>query len=612
MNFNLRKKILLGYLLVVFIIIGVAGWSVYNFSSLNDAIRDIMVENYRSVIASEKMMESLERQDSGELMFLFGQEKKANQIFHENQMQFMKYLSRAEDNITIQDERHIIDSINVKYQQYISIFSKLKNRSQEKTVQEQKEFYLDSIMPIFEEIKSLTMRLLMVNQNHMRFSQQKANDNATKAIYSTLIFSSIAILTAIIFGLYIAGVIIKPVKKLTNSVRKVAAGELDQAIEVTTKDEIGRLAEEFNIMTRKLKEYEKLNVSKLLEEKKKSEGIVKSISNPIIVTDDDNKISLINYKAAQLFNVKEKQVLGSHFLENIKNDNIFELINDTLESGEEHSDRKGEVLQFQQDQQELTFRITTTPVIDEDGKVIMVITLLEDITKLKKVDEMKSEFVSMVSHEFRTPLTSMSMGINMLLKEKTGSINEDQKELLEVAEEDCQHLSNLVDDLLDLSKMESGEIDLEFENVKLGKIFDASIKPLEQQAEDKGIELVRDEEIDLEVHADVNKITWVITNMIGNALRYTEKGDRIELHADKKGYKVHIAVSDNGAGIPKEYQHKIFEKFVRVGQDKDSSTGTGLGLAISKEMVEAHGGRIWVDSKEGKGSTFTFTVKLAK
>lgn len=612
MNFNLRKKILLGYLLVVFIIIGVAGWSVYNFSSLNDAIRDIMVENYRSVIASEKMMESLERQDSGELMFLFGQEKKANQIFHENQMQFMKYLSRAEDNITIQDERHIIDSINVKYQQYISIFSKLKNRSQEKTVQEQKEFYLDSIMPIFEEIKSLTMRLLMVNQNHMRFSQQKANDNATKAIYSTLIFSSIAILTAIIFGLYIAGVIIKPVKKLTNSVRKVAAGELDQAIEVTTKDEIGRLAEEFNIMTRKLKEYEKLNVSKLLEEKKKSEGIVKSISNPIIVTDDDNKISLINYKAAQLFNVKEKQVLGSHFLENIKNDNIFELINDTLESGEEHSDRKGEVLQFQQDQQELTFRITTTPVIDEDGKVIMVITLLEDITKLKKVDEMKSEFVSMVSHEFRTPLTSMSMGINMLLKERTGSINEDQKELLEVAEEDCQHLSNLVDDLLDLSKMESGEIDLEFENVKLGKIFDASIKPLEQQAEDKGIELVRDEEIDLEVHADVNKITWVITNMIGNALRYTEKGDRIELHADKKGYKVHIAVSDNGAGIPKEYQHKIFEKFVRVGQDKDSSTGTGLGLAISKEMVEAHGGRIWVDSKEGKGSTFTFTVKLAK
>ena len=288
------------------------------------------------------------------------------------------------------------------------------------------------------------------------------------------------------------------------------------------------------------------------------------------------------------------------------------MINDTLESGEEHSDRKGEVLQFQQNQQELTFRITTTPVTDEDGKVIMVITLLEDITKLKKVDEMKSEFVSMVSHEFRTPLTSMSMGINMLLKEKAGSINEDQKELLEVAEEDCQHLSNLVDDLLDLSKMESGEIDLEFENVKVGKIFDASIKPFEQQADEKGIELIRDDEIDLEVHADVNKITWVITNLIGNALRYTEEGDRIELHADKKGHKVHIAVSDNGAGIPKEYQHKIFEKFVRAGQDKDSSTGTGLGLAISKEIVEAHGGRIWVDSKEGKGSTFTFTVKLAK
>ncbi|ADL12887.1 HAMP domain-containing sensor histidine kinase [Acetohalobium arabaticum] len=614
-NLNLRTKILVGYLITVMIIIGVASWAIYNFVSLNESINDIMVENYRSVIAAEGMMEALERQDSAELIFVFGQQKKALDIFKKNQMQFMKHLSRAEDNITIDKEKKIIANLNQEYQNYLEMFSTLQRKADQSKLKEAQNFYLEEVMPQFEKIKTETRDLLLVNQNHMKTAQEKANDSAVKAVYSTAIFSVIATIFAILFGIYISNLIIKPVKELTATVKEIAAGNLDHEIKMDTKDEIGQLAHEFNSMTERLKEFEEMNVGKVIEEKNKSEAIVKSISNPLLVTDEENKVQLMNPKAEELFDLNEDNIVETHFLESIDEDRIFDLITETLDSGEEQVGKNNEVITFKPDNNDSKghyFRINTTPVSDREGNTNLVVTLLEDITHLKEVDQMKSEFVSMVSHEFRTPLTSMNMGINMLLEENIGEINEEQKELLEVAKEDCEHLNNLVDDLLDLSKIESGEIDLEFDAVAVKKIFEASIQPFMTQAEEQGVDLITEETNGLEVYADFNKITWVITNLIGNALRYTGKGDKIKLLADKKGHKMHISVADTGEGIPKEYRHKIFKKFVRVGDDKDEETGTGLGLAISKEIIEAHGGRIWVESEVGEGSIFTFTLKLPK
>jgi len=611
-NLSLKTKILLGYIVIILITIGVALWSINNFMTLNEAIHDIMVENYRSVIAAENMVESLERQDSAELIFIFGQKERALNIFRENQMQFMKYLSRAEDNITISGEEKIINNINKDYQVYLDKFWNLRQLSNQDNLQKIQDYYLQESMLQFQTVKNEARKLLMINQEHMKKSQQKANNNASQAIYSTIVFSVLAVILAIVLGIYISNLIIRPTKRLTEIVKEVADGDLEQIIEIDTKDEIGELAAEFNSMTQRLREYEEMNVSKLIAEKNKSEGIVKSISSPLLVTDDDNKILLINPRAEKLFKLEEEDVLGNHFLETVKEERIFNLITETLNSGSEQSGKDSRVIKFEQKNEELYFRVSTTLVKDKSGDTKLVVTLLDDITHLKEVDEMKSEFVSMVSHEFRTPLTSMNMGISMLLEGNIGEVNDNQQELLEVAKEDCERLNNLVDDLLDLSKIESGEINLEFDNIQVEKIFEASIKPFVDQAKNKGVELVADNIDDLAVHADLNKITWVITNLIGNALRYTNSGDQIKLLAEKKGHKVHISVTDTGEGIPKEYQHKIFDKFVRVGGDKDKDTGSGLGLAISKEMIEAHGGRIWVESEVGEGTTFTFTLKLPK
>ncbi|WP_018248359.1 ATP-binding protein [Orenia marismortui] len=611
-NLSLKTKILLGYIVIILITIGVALWSISNFITLNQAIHDIMVENYQSVIAAEKMVESLERQDSAELIFIFGQEDKALDIFQDNQMEFMKSLSRAEDNITIPQEEEIIQNINQDYQLYLENFWKLRQFSSRNNFKEVQNYYLEEIMPQFNKVKKETRRLLLVNQEHMKESQQRANNNASQAIYSTIVFSIMAVILAIILGIYISNLIIRPTKRLTEIVQEVADGDLEQIIEIETKDEIGKLAQEFNSMTQRLREYEEMNVSKLIAEKNKSEAIVKSISNPLLVTDDENRVLLINPRAEKLFSLDESRVSNNHFLETIKDERIFSVIRETLSSGSEQTGKDSKVINFEKDNKEIFFRVTSTPVKNKEGESKLVVTLLDDITHLKEVDEMKSEFVSMVSHEFRTPLTSMNMGIGMLLEENIGDINDNQKELLEVAKEDCERLNNLVDDLLDLSKIESGEINLEFANIQVEKVFTASIKPFIEQSKNKGVDLIAEETKGMAVYADFNKITWVITNLIGNALRYTKKGDQIKLSAEKKGHKVHLSVSDTGAGIPKEYQHKIFDKFVRVGGDKDKDTGSGLGLAISKEMIEAHGGRIWVESELGKGTSFTFTLKLPK
>ncbi|MGM0500910.1 MAG: ATP-binding protein [Bacillota bacterium] len=611
-SLNLKTKILVGYLLVVIILIGVASWSIYNFMTLNDAINDIMVENYRSVIAAEGMMEALERQDSAELIFVFGQKEKALDIFQRNQMEFMKYLSRAEDNITIDGEKEILDDINQKYQQYLERFYDLRDKYQQSEFDQLETHYLEKIMPQFEAVKKETRNLLQINQSHMKSAQEKANDNSSKAIYSTIAFSGVAVILAILSGLYISNLILKPIRELTETVKEIAGGDLEHVIQVESEDEIGELAHEFNKMTQRVKEFEEMNVSKIIKEKNKSEGIVKSISNPLLVTDEDNKIQLMNPKAEEVFNLDEKKVTGDHFLEHIEEDRIFDLITTALETGEKQGGSGHQVFEFidKTEDKTLYFRINVIPVKDKEDNINLVVTLLEDITHLKEVDQMKSEFVSMVSHEFRTPLTSMNMGINMLLDENVGELNEEQEELLEVAKEDCENLNELVDDLLDLSKIESGEIDLEFKAVSVDDIFSASMKPFIEQAKEAGVNLIKEDVGDLKVQADFNKITWVITNLIGNALRYTEQGDEIKLSATKKGHKVHISVSDSGAGIPKKYQSKIFDKFVRVGDDQDKNTGTGLGLAISQEMIEAHGGRIWVDSTVGEGSKFTFTLKL--
>lgn len=595
---SLKTKIFIGYLIVVLILVIVTLWAINNFTNLSDSINNIMVENYRSIKACESMIESIERQDSSILMMLNGPTEEGRQKFRENEQSFYKWLGRAEDNITIEGEAQIIEKIGEDYSSYINKFDEFYHQS----VTNKWDYYNKQLLPMFERIKIELRKLRALNQSTMVTAQKKANARADGAVISTSIISIIAIFVAIGFGLYLSGQILKPIKKLEEAIQRISERNFEQKIEVYSKDEIGKLADEFNKMIERLQEYEKINVSKLVTEKEKSEAIVNNITSPIIVTDNENRVVLLNESARELFNVREEG--NNHILEVINNEELFEIIKKNVETGDNTS-----TIDINQDNNEYHFRVSSSVVRNRNKEIQFVVTLLEDVTKLKEIDNMKSEFVSTVSHEFRTPLTSMNMGLSMLLEEDIGPINDEQRQLLEAAYEDCERLNELVNDLLDLSKIESGKIKMEFDKADIEEIIRATIRPFIKQAEEKGINISSiDMSEKIYAWADPNKISWVISNLIGNALRYTPEAGSIEVGASLKGRNVIIYVEDTGVGIPEEYQDKIFDKFVRANNNKDGNTGTGLGLAISREIIEAHNGEIWVESKEGKGSKFIFTI----
>ena len=242
---------------------------------------------------------------------------------------------------------------------------------------------------------------------------------------------------------------------------------------------------------------------------------------------------------------------------------------------------------------------------------IGVVILVQDITKLKKINQMKTDFVSTVSHEFKTPLTSMGMAVSMLAEGK--NLNEDQRECVNIIKEDNERLNILVNDLLDLSRIESGKTVMNMKENFVSEIVNSAVNSLKKLFETENVNYkVGNIDLNYKVMADFNRIIWVMTNLLTNAVKYRDESRQleIEINAVKEEDRILFSVKDNGIGIDDEFHEKIFNKFIRVSVSEDGKvTGTGLGLSICKGIVEAHKGKIWVESKKGEGSTFYFELK---
>ncbi len=611
-NRGIKFKILLIFILIFILLAINSIWSIINFNSLSNSIENIMESNYKTIEAAQSMTVAIERQDSAELEQMFSNSDINSSSFRENEVEFLRNLSRAEDNITEEGEAEILSRINTLYIEYVDKYSILVDIQNNEGSNSAKEYYYNEILPLFEETKEETRKLLTLNQLSMVSRKDRAHDISTSATFSTMLISILTIIIGIVMAVYLSNKVVKPIQDLITKIKKIAEGDYKQQLDISGSDEIARLAKEFNTMTQKLQSYELLNIKKLMEEKQKSDAIVESISDGIIVTNDEHKILLVNRAAEKALDIREKEALNRHFLEVIKKEDIFEIIEKVKDKSPNYEYKKYLDISLEVDGKNEYYRLNVRPIRTREGENIGVVTLMQNITKLKEVDQIKSDFVSTVSHEFRTPLTSITMGVGLLLDEVPGPINEEQKELVEAIEEDSERLRKLVSDLLDLSRMESGNIKMDIERHNLKDILDNAIKPFKRQFEEQGVDIELKIRKNLsEVKVDFNKISWVFTNLIGNALRYLpeDKKGKIIINAKETANKMLISVSDNGKGISEEYQQKIFEKFIQA-KDNDNKGGTGLGLAISKEIVNAHGGEIWVKSKVGEGSTFYFTLKL--
>jgi two-component system, NtrC family, sensor histidine kinase KinB len=443
----------------------------------------------------------------------------------------------------------------------------------------------------------------------------KASDRARyiakRAIWSMAIIGIAAVGIGIGFSLLLSNLLTKPVRQMVEATQKIAEGRYDIQIPTSSSDELGRLTEEFNSMSQKLKGFHDLNIEQIMAEKRKSEAIIRSIDDGIILVDAEFKVTGMNPMARRILDVQPDGAQNRHFLEVVKSDQLFNFIKQSMESGKPPNiEEKQNVFTVERGEARRHYQFSITPVHGKKGVLIGVVLLLRDVTRLTELDRLKSEFVMTASHELRTPLTSIGMSIDLLVESAMRKLNEKEQKLLSAAHEDLQRLKVLVSNLLDLSRIEAGKTEMDFSSVSVHFLLEKVTSIFKTPAEEKGIGLCSSapEEIP-NVKADSDKIIWVLTNLVSNALHYTHQGGQIRLFAEPFLPYLQISVRDDGPGIPFEYQSKIFDKFVQVKSDKVLG-GSGLGLAICKEIIRAHGGTIWVDSVPGSGSTFTFTLPI--
>jgi len=610
MTWTLRKKIFLGYGITLILMVLILVWAFLNLWDLGRASEAILRENYRSILAAENMVYALERQDSAVLLVLLGYEGEGWKQFRENESQFFQWLGRAKDNITIEGEDKIVSAIDTGYSAYLNLTSEVKPISISGP-RKAATLYHETILPAFLKVRETCIRLREINQENMYKVSDRASFIAQRAIWSMGIIGFAAVAIGIAFSLFLSNLLVRPVQQMMQATQKISEGSYDVEVSIKSSDELGRLTEEFNSMAKKLQAYHSLNIEQIMAEKRKSESVIRSIDDGLVLIDADCKVTDMNPMAGFILQVEPEKVVTRHFLEVVKNEQLFNYIKQSIESGKPSQiEEKQKVLTVERDGGRRHYQFSVTPVPGRPGFLLGVVLLLRDVTRLAELDRLKSEFVMTASHELRTPLTSIGMSIDLLLESAPKKLNEKEQQLLSAAHEDLQRLKVLVDNLLDLSRIEAGKMEMEFSSNPVRPLMEKVVEFFKIQAEQRGIMLSLDVPEGLpNMKADVNKITWVLSNLISNALHFIPRGGNIRLTVEAFGPFIQISVGDNGPGIPYEYQSKIFDKFVQV-KSNNILGRSGLGLAICREIVRAHGGTIWVDSVPGAGSTFNFTVPI--
>lgn len=608
---TIKAKILFGYGIAFSMMGLVVAWAVIHLLLLGKASDAILQENYRSILAAANMIHALERQDSGILLMFLEDRDRGIRQFRENEAVFLQWLVRAKDNITIPGELELIESIENDYSKYRQQFSELTELAKDNHSSSVQIKYQNSLYPIFSRILNTCGELHHLNEKVMQSASENAASVAKRATWSTIVVAIISLIVVWTLSFILAGRIVHPIERFIKASREIAAGEYSVLIPEESGDELGNLAKEFNQMVVQLNQYYKMNIEKIISEKKTSEAILFSIDDGLVVFDADLQVMSINPAARRMLRLEFQETSQMCCADILPDQNVCNLIQQTIKTGSLPEAKEEErIISLGKDGNHQHYLFSITKI---HGKQHLsgVVLLLRDVTRLKEVERLKSEFVMAASHELRTPLTSIGMSIDLLLEHALNTLPEKDQELLRAAHEEVQRLTILVNDLLNLSRMEAGQIELEFDKIDVKSLVEHIQSIFKNQVEMKSVGLTAQLPTNLPlVWADANKLAWVLSNLISNALRYVNQGGRIVIAAQKASTHVYISVCDNGPGIPLEYQSKIFQKFIQVkGREPH---GTGLGLAICKEIIRAHSGTIWVESELGQGSTFIFTVPIAE
>lgn len=459
------------------------------------------------------------------------------------------------------------------------------------------------------QIRQDIFKIMKLNMNAIKEKSDIAKHTAETANFWIAVTGTLCFLIAFNLLVNLPNNIANPIKELTDSIKQIANKNYSQRVHFMNHNEFGDLAKSFNTMAEKLQEYNNSNLYKLSFEKKRLETLINNMHDPIIGLDNQGLILFANDEALKIIGLKSEDVMS-------KLVTTLALTNDLMKSLviKELSDEKqkslpmkifadGKESYFEKETINITIKPTGEDQIIDIGNVI----ILRNITVFKELDFAKTNFIATVSHELKTPISSIKLSLQLLEKAETGNINEDQKQLIESIKDDSQRLLKITGELLELSQLETGNIKLNMEKSNPYEIMNYATEAVKVQAEQKQIEVVVETEQNLpDIKADSEKTAWVLINFLTNAITYSTENSTIIVKLKNENSQVIFQVIDTGKGIDTRYKSKIFDKYFQVPGSQKS--GTGLGLAISKEFIEAQNGIIGVESELGLGSTFYFKL----
>jgi len=605
--FSIRQKLFLGFGGLLAIVAVIGALTIVQIRHLGEAIDVILRENYQSVVACQEMKESLERIDSGVLFTFLGAEAEGRSQIEASMQGFAKALDVEMGNITLAGEGERSHRIRDLYHEYAQIIPIITDSS--RPLEVRRADYFSKLLPLFGQIKDLAQEILEMNQANM----SEANDAARTQANSAQRRMTVAILScaavAILFSILTQRWILDPIRRLTESTNEIRGGNLELVLETASRDEIGQLSDAFNAMAEGLRHIRRSERRDLMRTRKATSEVFKALPAAIAVLDLEERVEVSTEPAEKFFGLKpgvRVRDLGYEWLTS--------MVRRAHDEGRvvENPGRDTSIQVFR-DNREYFFAPTVVPIPAESGRdeISGTAVILRDVTQVREQQELKRSAVTTVSHQLRNPLTSIRMSIHLLLEGTIGPLNEKQTELLLAARDESERLTGIVEELLDLDRMESGKTLLDLERLSPHALIQDSLEPILAESRDKGIAVVNAVPDNLpEVLGDAKRLQHVLANLLSNALRFTSPGGTISISAEADPGQVCFTVTDTGSGIPPEHVNRVFEPFYRVpGQGQPA--GIGLGLAIAREIVKAHGGSVGVTSQPGKGSAFRFTLPQA-
>jgi len=599
---TLQTKLLIGLLPTLAILVGLGLWAIIMFYRLGGNIDVILRENYTSVLAAQGMKEAIERMDSGLMFAVGGRDKHGRDQFNANRPRFEQHLKTEKGNITLPGEQALADTLDGLFIQYLEHAERFFALAQERRA----GVYFGELLPTFDKIRVAADQVLDLNQGNMTAMDRRARANAATSIRLMIGALIAAVVLAVGAALHLSRSISRPIQAVTSSARAMARGELDQLVPAASRDELGDLANAFNEMARTLREYREAGTARLLRAQKTAQATIDSFPDPVVVVDPVGTIEQANRGARRLLHLTPSSESPVPW---VPIQPLQSLINDVLAGHGDYLPLSLEqAIPLVDSGHERYYLPRVVAIRTERDELIGAAVALTDVTKFHLLDRLKSDMVATVSHELKTPLTSVQMAIHLLLEEVVGPLTSKQIELLLAARQDADRILTMINDLLDLTRIEQGRVRLDLEPLAAAELVDEALNRFKAQAQARGVTLTAAvPEESLSVMVDRDRIEHVFDNLINNAIQHADRGGTVHVTAATDGDRARFVVEDNGEGIPPEHLSRVFDKFYRVPTTRHSG-GAGLGLAIVREIITAHGGQISVDSEPGKGTRFTFTL----